>query len=820
MHLRRLWLACVVVVAWAVPASAQTYCYVKEGGTATGSSGCYASGAEPADLWSSASRHYDEPSSAEAVIGRVAGNTIWIADGNYNGVTFDRAASGNVVITVKKATIADHGSSNGWADAFGNGQSVFSGMVRFQSDDWTFDGNTDAFFTAYGFYITTTSTSIAASLVVGDIPPTIVDNITVRDTRANPNGMSNRRACRVNAATNTYMANVRCGDSDGDAFNAAGQIDGMTLEYMHIGPRDDDPTTNWHGDAFEIAGVSLNVVFRYSIVNFSGQGIFWGGNVTNSEWDVYGNVLTGGNSAKCADTQSGAVGVVLRFYNNTCYNAQTEAMSISGAVSGEIKNNIFFNTKLPQYGSTAHSHNAYGELFSGTPTETGFQTITAAIFNDVLNDDVTLASATNAGVTLDPPYDVDRNGNTRGEDLNWDRGAFEFGGTPAPPSITTGSPLPDGTEGVTYNQTLQRAGGAAPFTWTVTGGALPAGVTLGSSTGTLFGPPDVGSAGLYGFTVTLEDGNTLTDTETYALTIIEPPPPTGDGDASDTFETNGATLGPNWVNQTSNVMTVTNNEATGTGALARHLAYYDAEAFDPNQRSCGTLTSTPGGDAWHYAGVRMSGTLGSANAYVATAEPNSTVAAKIINGVRTPLPGGTITGVPWADGDQLCAEIDGSTLRVYRNAAEITGVGGIDSQGELTAGQPGIGVWGTATLDNFQAYNRDIVPDPPANVNPVAAFTTPAATGTTTATTQNIAGTCTDSDGTISAATVSVNGVSVGALAGTVDAWSKASVALVIGDNVFLATCTDNAAGTGQASVTITRHEAAPGVRRRVGRIR
>ncbi len=55
-------------------------------------------------------------------------------------------------------------------------------------------------------------------------------------------------------------------------------------------------------------------------------------------------------------------------------------------------------------------------------------------------------------------------------------------------SITTAS-LPDATLGLPYDQTLQAAGGTPPYTWALTSGTLPAGLTLDAATGAVSGTP-------------------------------------------------------------------------------------------------------------------------------------------------------------------------------------------------------------------------------------------------------------------------------------------------------------------------------------------
>lgn len=78
---------------------------------------------------------------------------------------------------------------------------------------------------------------------------------------------------------------------------------------------------------------------------------------------------------------------------------------------------------------------------------------------------------------------------------------------PSPTLTLTGGVQPPGQVGVAYSQTLTAAGGAAPYTYAVTGGALPAGVSLAPD-GTLSGAPTAGGA--FSFTVTATDSATGT----------------------------------------------------------------------------------------------------------------------------------------------------------------------------------------------------------------------------------------------------------------------------------------------------------------------
>jgi hypothetical protein len=84
-------------------------------------------------------------------------------------------------------------------------------------------------------------------------------------------------------------------------------------------------------------------------------------------------------------------------------------------------------------------------------------------------------------------------------------------------TITTSS-LPPAEEGDSYSRILQRSGGVAPFTWSVTP-ALPDGLNLNPSTGQISGTPAAGTEGTYDLTFSVQDSSTPPQTASRLLEL-------------------------------------------------------------------------------------------------------------------------------------------------------------------------------------------------------------------------------------------------------------------------------------------------------------
>jgi Putative Ig domain len=116
-------------------------------------------------------------------------------------------------------------------------------------------------------------------------------------------------------------------------------------------------------------------------------------------------------------------------------------------------------------------------VISGTPTTTGMYPIEVQVTDSESTPATAIADFT---ITIDP----------------------------TPPLQVTTSSLPDGTQGVRYSSSLAATGGVPPYSWSLTAGSLPAGLTL-SGTGVISGTP-TGSTGSFPITVQVTDtlGNT------------------------------------------------------------------------------------------------------------------------------------------------------------------------------------------------------------------------------------------------------------------------------------------------------------------------
>ena len=117
--------------------------------------------------------------------------------------------------------------------------------------------------------------------------------------------------------------------------------------------------------------------------------------------------------------------------------------------------------------------------------------------------------------------------------------------------ISSSPTLPQATKSAAYQATLQTSGGTGPFTWKVSSGSLPSGLTL-SSAGVISGTLNSSVAqGTYSFTIQATDSKSATSSTVFSLGVYAN---LGDNCANISFD----------VPKTTTPMTALNDLGTGT----------------------------------------------------------------------------------------------------------------------------------------------------------------------------------------------------------------------------------------------------------------
>ena len=95
-----------------------------------------------------------------------------------------------------------------------------------------------------------------------------------------------------------------------------------------------------------------------------------------------------------------------------------------------------------------------------------------------------------------------------------------------PPALTisTGTALPSGRVGSNYSTSLAATGGTAGYAWSVAGGQLPAGISLGAASGVFSGTPT--STGIFAFSVKVTDSSSPVETVSASFVMDVTAPPT------------------------------------------------------------------------------------------------------------------------------------------------------------------------------------------------------------------------------------------------------------------------------------------------------
>ena len=103
---------------------------------------------------------------------------------------------------------------------------------------------------------------------------------------------------------------------------------------------------------------------------------------------------------------------------------------------------------------------------------------------------------------------------------SWPTGFIHLGGGSSVGLSITGPTLGTGTVGTSYSGTVTATGGTPPYSWSVTAGALPPGLSLGSASGSISGTPFIEGPSLFTLTVTDSAGNKAS--ASASLQVVSP----------------------------------------------------------------------------------------------------------------------------------------------------------------------------------------------------------------------------------------------------------------------------------------------------------
>ena len=344
-----------------------------------------------------------------AVGSLVRGDTYYIAgssgggNGTYAGRNFNRATNGSLVITIKKATVADHGGNEtGWSNAFGTSQAVFATGIEFGTSFWVFDGVTGGgpgtpgspqWTIGHGIKIDVSSIGNCSGGI--DIQDPFTD-IAIRHVEIHGHGPDGSQLCTQDglnvgsdfttgvsvgpATTNLIFSHLWVHDIGRVPFFL--RAHGVLIEYSRFGKFESCnngtssgfacPAPGQHAELMSVwrcataacpPGATLvqNLTFRYNFVTDGGTPDSTGGIICScTGLRVYGNIWAGRDGGTFSGVTNGLIGTWsndslqnAEVYNNTFIGTNADSGRVFGLFdlpnfndTLTIRNNLFYQAKV------------------------------------------------------------------------------------------------------------------------------------------------------------------------------------------------------------------------------------------------------------------------------------------------------------------------------------------------------------------------------------------------------------------------------------------------------------------------------------------
>jgi len=432
------------------------------------------------------------------------GATYYVAAGNYASYTFDDPASGTSVITIKKATAAEHKTDVGWVASYGTGQAIFNASLRFTTDYWVFDGATrneaDWFeASAYGFVINDNANVQIDERGMGGIDHITIKHTYLKGINSTPGsgGDIGRRHIWIdrqgNPGSYSNWTISRCFFQYGNVGIQVRECSNFVVEYNAWADNWSSQPNNHGENVSAYYGGNDGHIYRYNQSRNMIGTAAWAVNEADN-WQLYGNLYV---DCEYGDGFVGFIGgssTGFQIYNETIIRPVYFTRQISLGGNSVVKNCIFMmGGSTPSFDGCTVSSSSFSAGGTGAGAQTG---VPSSIFVNYAGGDFRLAAATSPGEALAAPFNVDLAGTIRGADGVFDRGAFEY--NPASNNLTANAGA-DRAVTLPSSTTLSGAfvnllGGAASLAWSKVSG--PGTVTF-SAPGAVTTTATFSSAGTY-----------------------------------------------------------------------------------------------------------------------------------------------------------------------------------------------------------------------------------------------------------------------------------------------------------------------------------
>ena len=383
--------------------------------------------------WENARTDFQKPYGG-VDISIVRGDTYYIADGSYPGFTAgDKYVTGDnsLYITIKKATVDDHGTDMGWDDSYGDGQAEFTASVRFrgyQGPNYIFDGVVGSGTSGYGFKVSTAPDGANKLIHIDKTQNVVIRHVDLEHRGNNTELGDDCIYAPADNNDNLVISYCYLHDVGRHPF-VINHTNNIIIEHCYIARN--QSTLVEHSAGISGTNVS-NLIIRYNTwEDIEGTGcIVISDNVGDGRAEIYGNIffLTSGFEGVGNGTITSwgdETFTNAKVYNNTFYNLKgLPGIAWYNTSTGNVAyNNLWYNCENFRLKLLEdHDYNA----LESTQGEDHEQILQASPFVNEANYDFRLISGTAPGMTLGSEYNIDMIGKTRGSDGIWDIGAFEF----------------------------------------------------------------------------------------------------------------------------------------------------------------------------------------------------------------------------------------------------------------------------------------------------------------------------------------------------------------------------------------------------------